>query len=127
MQMRRGLAVAVAAAAAGCGTLPATESPAACTPFVDAHVHLNDPAMQRGLMQRHCATRAIVFWGRAGDNDAIAAHARAHPELFIPFASISPERRTYRGGWMRDPANILAQLDGLLATGLYKGIGEISA
>ncbi len=95
--------------------------------FIDAHVHLNDEAMQLDLMARYGAARAIVFWGRASDNDAIAEAARRLPDRFIPFASISPERRAYRAGWdAQDPA-LLATLDGLLASGRFRGIGEISA
>jgi len=96
-------------------------------PFVDAHVHLNDEAMQLELMRRFGATQAIVFWGRNGDNATIAAAAARHPGLFIPFASISPERAVHRQGWERDDAALLEQLDRLLASGIYKGIGEISA
>jgi len=96
-------------------------------PFVDAHVHLNDEAMQIELMRRFGATQAVVFWGRNSDNAAVAAAARRHPELFIPFVSISPERAAYRQAWQRDDPALLEQLDRLLASGAYRGIGEISA
>jgi predicted TIM-barrel fold metal-dependent hydrolase len=121
--------VAAAALVGACATpsppvAPVLEPP---IPFIDAHVHLNDEAMQLDLMRRHGAERAIVFWGRNGDNESIAASARRHPERFIPFASISPERAAYRPLWQRDDPALLATLDALLATGRFRGIGEISA
>ncbi len=95
-------------------------------PFIDAHVHLNDERMQLDLMQRHGGERAVVFWGRNSDNESVAASAKRHPDRFIPFVSISPERAAYRRGWEQDDARLLDTLDALLATGLYRGIGEIS-
>jgi predicted TIM-barrel fold metal-dependent hydrolase len=95
--------------------------------FIDSHVHLNDETMQLDLMRRFGATRAVIFWGRASDNETIAEAARRHPDLFIPFASISPERSAFRSAWNTDDPSLLGRLDVLLATGLYKGIGEISA
>lgn len=35
-------------------------------PFIDSHVHLNDPAMQRSLMTEYGIARAVIFWGRNG-------------------------------------------------------------
>jgi predicted TIM-barrel fold metal-dependent hydrolase len=96
-------------------------------PFIDAHVHLNDPAMQLSLMDRFGATQAVVFWGGRSTNESIAEAAKRHPGRFIAFASISPERTAYRPAWEGDGAGLLAQLDAMLATGLYRGIGEISA
>lgn len=102
--------------------------PAAETvPFVDAHVHLNDEDMQLEMMRSFGAQRAVVFWGRNSDNESIAAAARRHPELFIAFASISPERTAYRKAWDANDAALLRSLDELLASGRFKGIGEISA
>ena len=125
-------AAAVAVLLAACATAPPSPPPAAAAPeppiaFIDAHVHLNDEAMQLDLMRRHGAERAIVFWGRNGDNESIAASAARHPDLFIPFASISPERAAYRSLWQRDDPSVLATLDALLASGRFRGIGEISA
>ena len=96
-------------------------------PFADAHVHLNDLAMQLELMERWGASHAVVFWGGRSSNESVAEAARRHPGKLIPFASISPERTAYRPAWEANDAALLGQLDGLLATGLYKGIGEISA
>jgi len=102
-------------------------APSQRIPFVDAHVHLNDPGMHMALMQRWGASHAVVFWGGRSSNDSVAEAARNHPGVLIPFASISPERTAYWPQWEGDSAALLAQLDGLLATGLFKGIGEISA
>jgi len=115
-----GLAVVLA----GCGT---TGAPTELVSFVDSHVHLNDEALQLELMERYGATQAVVFWGRRSDNASIADAARRHPDRFIPFVSISPERSTYRKAWDADDAGLLGSLDELLASGRFKGIGEISA
>ena len=96
-------------------------------PFVDAHVHLNDEKMQLEMMRRFGATRAVVFWGRNSDNESIADAAKRHPDLFIAFASISPERAAYRRAWDAQDTTLLRTLDELLATGRFRGIGEISA
>ena len=83
--------------------------------------------MQLELMRRHGAERAVVFWGRNSDNESIAESARRHPDRFIAFASISPERAAYRQLWDRDDPGVLQTLDALLASGRFRGIGEISA
>jgi predicted TIM-barrel fold metal-dependent hydrolase len=107
---------------------PQAEAPAGdIIPFADAHVHLNDLAMQLDLMERWGASHAVVFWGGRSSNESVAQAARSHPGRLIPFASISPERTAYRPAWERGDEALLKQLDALLATGLYKGIGEISA
>jgi predicted TIM-barrel fold metal-dependent hydrolase len=94
-------------------------------PFVDAHVHLNDENLQLEMMQRYGAKRAVVFWGRNSDNETVAAAANRHPDCFIAFASISPER--YRRAWDEQDTTLLSELDALLDSGRFKGIGEISA
>lgn len=96
-------------------------------PFIDAHVHLNDERMQLELMQRHGAQKAVIFWGRNSDNESIAEAARRHPERFIAFASVSPERAAYRSAWASHDPTLLDQLDRLLASGRFQGIGEISS
>ena len=116
-------ATLLSACSAAAPPLPPTD----LVPFIDAHVHLNDEAMQLALMQRHGAERAIVFWGRNSDNESIAESARRHPDRFIAFASISPERSTYRQLWERDDPSVLQTLEALLASGRFRGIGEISA
>jgi predicted TIM-barrel fold metal-dependent hydrolase len=77
-------------------------------------------------MQRSGAERAVVFWGRGGDNESVAASAARHPDRFIAFASISPERLAYRRSWDGDDTTMLKQLDELLSSGRFHGIGEIS-
>jgi predicted TIM-barrel fold metal-dependent hydrolase len=96
-------------------------------PFIDAHVHLNDEAMQLDLMQQFGAKRAIVFWGRNSDNESVANAVARNPERFIPFASVSPERDVFRRAWQQQDAALLKALDDLLTSGRFKGIGEISA
>ena len=116
----------LAACSAAAPPLPEAD-PSAPIPFIDAHVHLNDEAMQLALMRRHGAERAVVFWGRNSDNESIADSARRHPDRFIAFASISPERSAYRQQWDRGDPGVLQTLDTLLASGRFRGIGEISA
>jgi predicted TIM-barrel fold metal-dependent hydrolase len=106
---------------------PAPVPPAELVPFVDAHVHLSDERLQIELMARYRVERAVVFWGRSGDNESVAEAARRHPDLFIAFASISPERAAYRRAWDAEDPTLLWHLDELLASGRFKGIGEISA
>lgn len=96
-------------------------------PFADAHVHLNDLAMQLSLMERWGASHAVVFWGGRSTNESVADAARRHPGRLIPFASISPERTAYRPAWQANDPALLNELDAMLATGVFKGIGEISA
>ena len=110
-----------------CGCVLAVAARSQNIPFIDAHVHLNDPAMQLGLMDRHGATHAVVFWGGRSDNASVLQAADRHAPRLIPFASISPERTAYRPAWQAEDPALLAELDALLATGKYKGIGEINA
>jgi predicted TIM-barrel fold metal-dependent hydrolase len=92
----------------------------------DAHVHLNDVPMQLALMEEYGVERAVVFWGRRSDNARVLAAVERHPGRFVPFASISPERGPYRRQWQRDDTAILEELEQVLKTGRFKGIGEIS-
>jgi hypothetical protein len=94
--------------------------------FFDAHVHLNDPELWIGLMDSAGIDQAIVFRGRAIDNQGLVDAAARWPERLIPFLSISPEHREYRGAWERDDPTVLEVVDSLLATGSFEGIGEIS-
>ena len=105
---------------------PRPESQAEIIPFIDAHVHLGDEAMQLEMMRRFGVERAVIFWGRNTDNESIANAMKRHPEAFIAFASISPERRAYRRGWDLQDATLLKTLGDLLASGRFKGIGETS-
>lgn len=110
--------------------LPAAAAAAeadALVPFADAHVHLNDPALQLELMDRWGASHAVVFWGGRSSNDSVREAAQRHPGRLIPFASISPERTAYRPAWERDDPALLQELDAMLSSGAFRGIGEISA
>lgn len=120
-----GLAVAV------CLGLPASgradsAAQSADLSFIDAHVHLNDPDRQLALMVQFAIPRAVVFWGRNSSNEKVSAAAQRHPDRFIPFASISPERSAYRQKWETGDPSILAELESLVASGAFRGIGEIS-
>lgn len=120
--------MALCMALAGCAAVaPVADVAPAPLPFIDAHVHLNDEAMQLELMREYGVERAVVFWGRNSDNASIAASEQRHPDRFIAFASISPERAAYRRAWDAGDAALLQSLDDMLATGRFKGIGEISA
>lgn len=111
-------------------SLAAASCPAQTIPFIDAHAHLNDEGLQLDMMERFGAERAVVFWGGRSSNRSVAEAARRHPQRFIAFASVSPERQAYRAAWSGDEAAtaaLLAELDALLAGGGYHGIGEINA
>ena len=116
----RSTLTALAVLLAGCAAGPAPLA------LFDAHVHLNNPGMQLELMQEYGVERAVIFWGRNSDNESIAAFAAQHPSRFVAFASISPERTAYRPYWQRDDLAIVARLGELLASGRFRGIGEIS-
>ena len=65
----KGLWLAASAAAlCGCAAQPA---------LFDAHVHLNDVAMQLALMDEHGVERAVGFWGRRSDNARVLEAAAA--------------------------------------------------
>lgn len=95
-------------------------------PIVDAHVHLNDVAMQLELMKEYGVERAVVFWGRNSDNESLLKATSDYPDKFIPFVSVSPERSAYRQLWERDDPKLLTMLEDYLKSGKFKGIGEIS-
>lgn len=95
-------------------------------PFVDAHIHLNEPDSALTLLNRAGVTRAIVFIGAQGSNDDVLRAARRSGDRLIPFASISPERREYRARWLSNDTSLVAELDQMLEGGAYRGIGEIS-
>ena len=82
--------------------------------------------MQLALMDEYGIDRAVVFWGRLSDNRTVLEAVERHPDRFVAFASISPERSAYRPLWQSDDPVILAKLEELLKTGRYKGICEIS-
>lgn len=95
-------------------------------PFIDAHVHLNDINMQLGLMKTFQISQSVVFWGRSSTNETLLKAANKYPDKFIPFVSVSPERKKYRILWENNDPRLLYLLDEQLKTGLFKGIGELS-
>ena len=95
-------------------------------PFLDAHVHLNEPDSALALMDRAGVAGAIAFIGARGTNEDVLEAARRSRGRLIPFASISPERREYRQRWIDDDTTLVAELDQLLEGGEVRGIGEIA-
>jgi predicted TIM-barrel fold metal-dependent hydrolase len=94
--------------------------------FIDGHVHLNDPAAWVRLMDAASIERAIVFRGRNIDNAGLIEAARRWPDRLIPFLSVSPEHREFRGAWAAEDDGLDAIVDSLLSSGGFRGIGEIS-
>jgi predicted TIM-barrel fold metal-dependent hydrolase len=94
------------------------------TTFVDAHVHLNDAAMARRLLDAYAIPLAFAFWGARSDNASVLAAARTDPRL-VPFVSVSPERRAYRARWEDDDTTLVTEVDSLLGAG-FRGVGELS-
>ncbi len=94
--------------------------------FVDAHAHLNDVGRELQLMDAQGIEQAVVFLGGNSTNEEVLAAARAHPTRFIPFASVSPEKRQYARWWKAgDSAAVVAELERLLSQGDFRGVGEM--
>jgi hypothetical protein len=83
--------------------------------------------MQLELMRRHGVRARGRLLGRRKRQRVDRRQRRRHPDRFIAFASISPERAAYRPLWQRDDPALLQTLEALLASGRFRGIGEISA
>lgn len=99
---------------------------AARIPFIDAHAHLNEPDSALRLLEEAGVTAAVAFVGARETNESVLAAAARSRGRLVPFASISPERREYRGRWVRNDTSLVAELDSLLARHPFRGIGEIS-
>ncbi len=95
-------------------------------PFVDAHVHLNDARAWIALMDEARIPRSIVFAGRDVSNAGLLAAAASWPNRLVPFVSVSPEHRAFRGAWEADDPVVASIVDSLLEAGGFYGIGEIS-
>lgn len=117
--MRRGLLFALLLALAG-GSPASAASPYA-GPLIDAHSHLPGLQALEGLiaaMDRHKIARVALLGVGGVQKDDLAwieAAARRFPERVIPFAPVP------------DPmaADAAKRLDALLATGRFKGAGEV--
>jgi predicted TIM-barrel fold metal-dependent hydrolase len=95
--------------------------------FIDAHVHLNDLTVQMSLMNSANIDSAVIFTGGDSNNDDILSAATLHPGRLIPFVSVSPEKTPFAGWWRAgDGDAIIQELDARLASGKYKGVGEMS-
>lgn len=121
--MRAALLVSLCAAGVA---VPPVAGIAQSPQFDDAHVHLNDAAEWISLMDEFGIRRSVVFRGRDIDHQGLRAAAEQWPNRLVPFVSISPEHREYRGSWEVDDAGIVQIIDSLLAGGGFYGIGEIS-
>lgn len=95
--------------------------------FADAHVHLNDPEAWIGVAGEAGVEFAVAMRGRGASHEALSAAAERWPNSIVPFVSVSPEHREYRGYWEQDDPALAAVADSLLETGVFAGIGEISA
>jgi predicted TIM-barrel fold metal-dependent hydrolase len=95
-------------------------------PFSDAHVHVNDPEAWVRIMDELAISRSVALAGRAADNAALREAGRRWPGRILPFVSVSPEHRAFRGAWEADSERLAALVDSLLSGGGFYGIGEIS-
>lgn len=121
-----GIVVLAALVAAGSSLQRSLQSPQAQLPFIDAHVHLNEPDSAFKLMESSGLRGAIVFAGARGGNETVLAAAKRSGGRLIPFASVSPEHREYRDRWVRGDTTLATDLDRMLEGGEFRGIGEIS-
>jgi hypothetical protein len=128
-RVHRHLRPIAAAALLPCGLAAplAARQPDPTTPFVDAHVHVNEPAAWIALMDEAGIAWSVALAGRDVDNAGLLAAARQWPGRFRPFVSVSPEHRAFRGAWAADDTSLVPLVDSLLAGGGFHGIGEISA
>lgn len=94
--------------------------------FVDAHVHLNDPAAWIALMNETGIAWSVALAGRDIDNAGLLDAARRWPGRVLPFVSVSPEHRAFRRYWEADDDALVEIAASLLAGGQFHGIGEIS-
>lgn len=94
--------------------------------FFDAHVHLHDPAAWIATMDQRGIDRSVILRGRSSTNQDLAKAAMRWPDRLIAFASIGPEHREFRPLWEADSPQLGVLADSLLATGEFRGLGEIS-
>ena len=116
--------------AAGCGVKGRQSPPKTATvlPLFDAHFHYNDPMDENELLASLSAahiTRAVLFGIQSAGE-----MGRKYPDRFIASYSgrLSLRRRELKGGADEAVAEkIAAEFDQALRSGLYRGLGEISA
>ena len=94
--------------------------------FSDAHVHLNDAEAWLRIMDERGVDRSVALAGRAASHAALLDAARRWPGRIVPFLSVSPEQREFRGAWEADDERLMPLVDSLLSHGGFHGIGEIS-
>lgn len=94
--------------------------------LADAHVHLNDPEAWIRLMDVEGVTRTVALAGRDINNAGLLEAGRRWPGRILPFLSVSPEHREFRGAWEADDERLTRYVDSLLTGGGFYGIGEIS-
>lgn len=105
---------------------PADRGRRSSSGFLDAHVHVNDPATWVEIMDEAGIAWSVAFTGRDMDNAGLLDAARRWPGRLRPFVSVSPEHREYRGYWEADDDAVVRVAESLLASGHFFGIGEIS-
>ena len=95
--------------------------------MIDAHLHYSPidahalpPAEVIALLDRERVSAAVVS-GRAGST--LAALHRAAPKRILPFLSVY-ETRADKRDWMHD-LGLPARIREALASGIYRGIGEL--
>lgn len=109
-----------------CLILAGEASAAQSATFMDGHVHLNDPAAWVAAMDDAGIQAAVALRGRSIGHAGLIEAAEAWPGRILPFVSISPEHREFRGSWDLDDPSVGEVVDSLLRTGAFHGIGEIS-
>jgi len=108
------------------GLLAAPAALAQEFPLFDTHIHYSQPAWDvyppeaaLAILNRAGVRRALV--SSTPDDGTLKLYEKA-PTLVVPF--LRPYRtRADMGTWTQDPT-ILPYLEGRLARGIYKGIGE---
>lgn len=96
-------------------------------PIFDAHIHFSAPDWSAytpeaalGILAKAGVRRAIV--SSTPDDGTVKLYEKA-PAVVVPF--LRPYRtRDDMGTWTRDPA-VATYVEGRLARGIYKGIGEV--
>lgn len=94
--------------------------------FSDAHVHLHAPADWIATMDQRGIDHSVILRGRSSSNQDLAEAAKRWPGRLTAFASVGPEHREFRPLWEADSPRLGVLADSLLATGDFRGLGELS-